>query len=139
MVNGRFKYQGGILITAIFTIGLLSALLMFLIGNYRNALEFSTRTRRYYEMRIMTELFLQDYSQVPAEKNMKGEVYYNTGKISYSVQENRLIVTAYAGKYQQTYQEVLKESDTENVGNNTESERKEEGNANKEITDESLE
>lgn len=27
------------------------------LGNYRNAVEFSTRTRRYYEMRIMTELF----------------------------------------------------------------------------------
>lgn len=48
-------------------------------------------------------------------------------------------MTAYAGKYQQTYQEVLKESNTEIVGNNTELKEKKEENVNKKITDESLE
>ena len=58
MPNGRFpKHNGGILLTAILMVGMMSMLLLFLLSNYRTAAEFSSRTRRYYEMQIMTELF----------------------------------------------------------------------------------
>lgn len=135
MANGRFlNYQGGILITAIFTIGLLSTFLFFLIGNYRNAVEFSTRTRRYYEMRIMTELFLKDYSEI-THGTTSGSAHYNTGDIQYIMQDNQLIVTAFAGKYKQVYREILK-NNTENISIDTELNRKNEKNGNKEITDE---
>lgn len=51
------------------------------------------------------------------------------------MQDNQLIVTAFAGKYKQVYRETLK-NNTENTSIDTELNRKNEKNGNKEITDE---
>ncbi|OJG89909.1 hypothetical protein RV16_GL002091 [Enterococcus saccharolyticus] len=85
-------------------------------------------------MRIMTELFLKDYSEI-THGTTSGSAHYNTGDIQYIMQDNQLIVTAFAGKYKQVYRETLK-NNTENTSIDTELNRKNEKNGNKEITDE---
>lgn len=125
-------HQGGILMTTIFTLGLMSLLLLFLLGSYRSVAEFSLRTRRFYEMKIMTQLFLADYPKLPEQDQQKGEIRYNVGSISYRRHDEELFITAFVGKYKQIHTEKLqinktdiRTSDTENKSTLPEIEKQE--------------
>lgn len=125
-------HYGGILMTTIFTLGLMSLLLVFLLGNYRSVSEFSLRTRRFYEMKIMTQLFLADYPKLSEQDQQKGEVHYNVGTISYQRKDTDLFINAFSGKYKQTHTEKLQTnktdtstSDTENKSTRLEKEKQE--------------
>ena len=59
MVNGQSrKHQGSVFILAILTISLLSLLFLSMAQNARITTLFTGRSKRYYEMAIMKELFL---------------------------------------------------------------------------------
>ncbi|GEQ38760.1 MAG: hypothetical protein L0I89_03970 [Tetragenococcus halophilus] len=112
MGNGRSKkYEGGVLLTAVFTVVVLSILLLFLAENYRIQAQFTRRTRQYYEAQIMKELFLTDYQALAENKRSKtGEVFYNQGKLSYEKKNDHLVLTVYVDDQERKFEEVIEES-----------------------------
>lgn len=98
MDNGKStKYKGGILLSTIFVVGLLSMLLLIVIENTRISTDFSMKTIHFYQARIMKELFLTDYQNFPHEE--KGKIEYNVGILEYEEVEGQLMITSHvAGK-----------------------------------------
>ncbi|MGX7196046.1 competence type IV pilus minor pilin ComGG [Enterococcus olivae] len=108
MENGRSrKYKGSILLTAIFLVSFMSMLSLLLLSNYRVVTEFSFRTRQYYEMKIMTHLFLADYPLLSSEEQKEGQIKYNKGAVVYRLENEQLVVTAMAGKYKYVHYETV--------------------------------
>lgn len=112
MGNGRSKkHEGGVLLTAVFTVVVLSILLLFLAENYRIQAQFTRRTRQYYEAQIIKELFLTDYQALAENKRSKtGEVFYNQGKLSYEKKNDHLVLTVYVDDQERKFEEVIEES-----------------------------
>jgi len=115
MENGRSKkYEGGVLLTAVFTVVVLSILLLFLAENYRIQAQFTRRTRQYYEAQIIKELFLTDYQALAENKRSKsGEVTYNQGKLSYEKKDDHLVLTVYVDDQERKFEEVIEKSTEE--------------------------
>ena len=64
-----------------------------------------------------------------------GEVYYNTGRVTYSLEAEQLTVTAFAGKYKSVHYETIESSDTEATTTSTEIESESEEESREETTD----
>ena len=113
MVNGQSrKYQGSVFILAILTISLLSLLFLSMAQNARITTLFTGRSKRYYEMAIMKELFLAEYvATPPAQRASSGEIFYSTGSISYVYQAPYLLMTASTSDYQKKFEVVIEEVD----------------------------
>lgn len=111
MVNGQSrKYQGSVFILAILTISLLSLLFLSMAQNARITTLFTGRSKRYYEMAIMKELFLAEYVVIPpAQRASSGEVFYSTGSVSYVYQAPYLRMTASTSDYQKKFEVVIEE------------------------------
>ena len=115
MGNGRSKkHEGGVLLTAVFTVVVLSILLLFLAENYRIQAQFTRRTRQYYEAQIIKELFLTDYQALAENKRSKsGEVTYNQGKLSYEKKDDHLVLTVYVDGQARKFEETVEKSTEE--------------------------
>ena len=113
MVNGQSrKHQGSVFILAILTISLLSLLFLSMAQNARITTLFTGRSKRYYEMAIMKELFLAEYVAIPpAQRASSGEVFYSTGSVSYVYQSPYLRMTASTSDYQKKFEVVIEEVD----------------------------
>ena len=113
MVNGQsLKHQGSVFILAILTISLLSLLFLSMAQNARITTLFTGRSKRYYEMAIMKELFLAEYvATPPAQRASSGEIFYSTGSISYVYQAPYLLMTASTSDYQKKFEVVIEEVD----------------------------
>lgn len=113
MVNGQSrKYQGSVFILAILTISLLSLLFLSMAQNARITTLFTGRSKRYYEMAIMKELFLAEYVAIPpAQRASSGEMFYSTGSVSYVYQAPYLRMTASTSDYQKKFEVVIEEVD----------------------------
>ena len=113
MVNGQSrKYQGSVFILAILTISLLSLLFLSMAQNARITTLFTGRSKRYYEMAIMKELFLAEYvATPPAQRASSGEIFYSTGSVSYVYQAPYLRMTASTSDYQKKFEVVIEEVD----------------------------
>lgn len=113
MVNGQSrKHQGSVFILAILTISLLSLLFLSMAQNARITTLFTGRSKRYYEMAIMKELFLAEYVAIPpAQRASSGEIFYSTGSVSYVYQAPYLLVTAATSDYQKKFEVVIEEVD----------------------------
>ena len=111
MVNGQSrKYQGSVFILAILTISLLSLLFLSMAQNARITTLFTGRSKRYYEMAIMKELFLAEYvATPPAQRASSGEIFYSTGSVSYVYQAPYLLMTASTSDYQKKFEVVIEE------------------------------
>lgn len=104
------KHEGGVLLTAVFTVVIMSVLLLFLSENYRLQAQFTRRTREYYEIRIIRELFLTDYQALPESKRpKKGEAIYNQGKLSYEQKNSQLSLIVNVGEQKRSFKEEIKE------------------------------
>ena len=124
MVNGQSrKHQGSVFILAILTISLLSLLFLSMAQNARITTLFTGRSKRYYEMAIMKELFLAEYvATPPAQRASSGEIFYSTGSISYVYQAPYLLMTASTSDYQKKFEVVIEEVDgQEETGETVES------------------
>lgn len=124
MVNGQFrKHQGSVFILAILTISLLSLLFLSMAQNARITTLFTGRSKRYYEMAIMKELFLAEYVAIPpTQRASSGEVFYSTGSVSYVYQAPYLRMTASTSDYQKKFEVVIEEVDgQEETGETVES------------------
>lgn len=89
MVIGKSnKHQGGILLSAVMMVGLVSLLFLTVIENTKLTTDFSVKTLHFYQAKIMSELFWQDYQKT--EMLSKGEAVYNTGKIFYEEKDGQL-------------------------------------------------
>ena len=113
MVNGQSrKHQGSVFILAILTISLLSLLFLSMAQNARITTLFTGRSKRYYEMAIMKELFLAEYVAIPpAQRASSGEIFYSTGSVSYVYQAPYLLMTAATSDYQKKFEVVIEEVD----------------------------
>lgn len=113
MVNGQsLKHQGSVFILAILTISLLSLLFLSMAQNARITTLFTGRSKRYYEMAIMKELFLAEYVAIPpAQRASSGEIFYSTGSVSYVYQAPYLLMTASTSDYQKKFEVVIEEVD----------------------------
>ena len=113
MVNGQSrKHQGSVFILAILTISLLSLLFLSMAQNARITTLFTGRSKRYYEMAIMKELFLAEYvAPPPAQRASSGEIFYSTGSVSYVYQAPYLLMTASTSDYQKKFEVVIEEVD----------------------------
>ena len=113
MVNGQSrKHQGSVFILAILTISLLSLLFLSMAQNARITTLFTGRSKRYYEMAIMKELFLAEYVAIPpAQRASSGEMFYSTGSVSYVYQAPYLRMTASTSDYQKKFEVVIEEVD----------------------------
>lgn len=113
MVNGQsLKHQGSVFILAILTISLLSLLFLSMAQNARITTLFTGRSKRYYEMAIMKELFLAEYVAIPpAQRASSGEIFYSTGSVSYVYQAPYLLMTAATSDYQKKFEVVIEEVD----------------------------
>lgn len=113
MVNGQsLKHQGSVFILAILTISLLSLLFLSMAQNARITTLFTGRSKRYYEMAIMKELFLAEYvATPPAQRASSGEIFYSTGSVSYVYQAPYLLMTASTSDYQKKFEVVIEEVD----------------------------
>lgn len=111
MVNGQSrKHQGSVFILAILTISLLSLLFLSMAQNARITTLFTGRSKRYYEMAIMKELFLAEYVAIPpAQRASSGEIFYSTGSVSYVYQAPYLRMTASTSDYQKKFEVVIEE------------------------------
>ena len=111
MVNGQsLKHQGSVFILAILTISLLSLLFLSMAQNARITTLFTGRSKRYYEMAIMKELFLAEYvATPPAQRASSGEMFYSTGSVSYVYQAPYLLMTASTSDYQKKFEVVIEE------------------------------
>lgn len=109
LVNGQSRnYRGSIFLLAILTISILSLLFLSLAENTRITTYFTGRSKHYYQMAIMKELFLAEYLNLPEEQRLEaGVVIYNTGKITYTYQAPNLKIKAATSRYQRQYQEQL--------------------------------
>lgn len=109
MVNGQSrKHQGSVFILAILTISLLSLLFLSMAQNARITTLFTGRSKRYYEMAIMKELFLAEYvATPPAQRESSGEIFYSTGSVSYVYQAPYLLMTAATSDYQKKFEVVV--------------------------------
>ena len=124
MVIGQSrKHQGSVFILAILTISLLSLLFLSMAENARITTLFTGRSKRYYEMAIMKELFLAEYVAIPpAQRASSGEVFYSTGSVSYVYQAPYLRMTASTSDYQKKFEVVIEEVDgQEETGETVES------------------
>ncbi|MCF1618036.1 hypothetical protein LQF61_11195 [Tetragenococcus koreensis] len=112
MGNGRStRHKGGVLLTAVFTVAIISVLLLFLSENYRLQAQFTRNTREYYEIQIIKELFLTDYQALPENKRpQKGEAVYNQGKLSYEKEKDQLMLTISVGKRKRNFKEKIEEA-----------------------------
>ena len=113
MVNGQSrKHQGSVFILAILTISLLSLLFLSMAQNARITTLFTGRSKRYYEMAIMKELFLaENVATPPAQRASSGEIFYSTGSVSYVYQAPYLLMTAATSDYQKKFEVVIEEVD----------------------------
>ena len=113
MVNGQSRrHQGSVFILAILTISLLSLLFLSMAQNARITTLFTGRSKRYYEMAIMKELFLAEYvATPPAQRASSGEIFYSTGSVSYVYQAPYLLMTASTSDYQKKFEVVIEEVD----------------------------
>ena len=113
MVNGQsLKHQGSVFILAILTISLLSLLFLSMAQNARITTLITGRSKRYYEMAIMKELFLAEYvATPPAQRASSGEIFYSTGSVSYVYQAPYLLMTASTSDYQKKFEVVIEEVD----------------------------
>lgn len=113
MVNGQsHKHQGSVFILAILTISLLSLLFLSMAQNARITTLFTGRSKRYYEMAIMKELFLAEYvATPPAQRASSGKIFYSTGSVSYVYQAPYLLMTAATSDYQKKFEVVIEEVD----------------------------
>ncbi|GMA48396.1 competence type IV pilus minor pilin ComGG [Tetragenococcus muriaticus] len=111
MENGQSKkHRGGVLLTAVFTVVMMSILLLFLTENYRIQAQFTQRTRQYYEVQIIKELFLTDYQALSEEKRpQKGEAIYNRGKLNYERDKDHLIITVNVEEQKKEFKEAIVE------------------------------
>ena len=111
MVNGQSRrHQGSVFILAILTISLLSLLFLSMAQNARITTLFTGRSKRYYEMAIMKELFLAEYvATPPAQRASSGEIFYSTGSVSYVYQAPYLLMTASTSDYQKKFEVVIEE------------------------------
>ena len=124
MVNGQSrKHQGSVFILAILTISLLSLLFLSMAQNARITTLFTGRSKRYYEMAIMKELFLAEYVAIPpAQRASSGEMFYSTGSVSYVYQAPYLLMTASTSDYQKKFEVVIEDVDgQEETGETVES------------------
>lgn len=110
MVNGRFhqKYRGSLFLIAIILTGVLSMLYIGMSESYQTARLFSQRAKEYYQIQIMKELFLNEFFNLPEEKKeMRGEVHYNVGKVTYDYQITTLNLTIDSLHYQRKFTQTL--------------------------------
>ena len=124
MVNGQsLKHQGSVFILAILTISLLSLLFLSMAQNARITTLFTGRSKRYYEMAIMKELFLAEYvATPPAQRASSGKIFYSTGSVSYVYQAPYLLMTASTSDYQKKFEVVIEDVDgQEETGETVES------------------
>lgn len=122
MGNGqRTRLTGGVLLSAVFLVLLMSTLYVLLGENVVVSRSFTNYTREHYEMKIMKELFLMDYETLSPEQQKSGVQRYNCGEIHYEKQEDKLIVTALSAKNRfefkiklaEEQEQILSENDTE--------------------------
>lgn len=113
MGNGQSKkHRGGVLLTAVFTVVMMSILLLFLTENYRIQAQFTQRTRQYYETQIIKELFLTDYQALPENKRpKKGEAIYNQGKLNFEKEKDYLLLTVNVGEQEKKFKETISKTE----------------------------
>lgn len=96
LASGPFKnkYRGSLLLIAIVTMGVLSLLYLGMAESYRTSTLFFQRTKEYYQIKIMQELFLNEFLSVPEDQRLpSGEVHYNVGKVAFTYQAPNLDLT----------------------------------------------
>lgn len=96
LANGPFKnkYRGSLLLIAIVTMGILSLLYLGMAESYRTSTLFFQRTKEYYQIQIMKELFLNEFLNLPENQRLEsGEVQYNVGKVAFTYQAPNLNLT----------------------------------------------
>ena len=116
--NGHtFKsLKGSALTIALVLISVMSILSLFLLQTYRSVVEFSFRTKGYYQGRIMTDLFLLEYPTLTVKEQQQGVFYYNYGELSYIQEGTQLKIKTSVGKYSWTvYEPIINELDLESA------------------------
>ncbi|WP_312542761.1 competence type IV pilus minor pilin ComGG [Enterococcus sp.] len=96
MGNGRsIRYKGGILLTALLLIQLLSLMLITVLESSRTTTDFYHKTIQRYEASIMSELFWAEYQSVLYPKS--GTRRFNTGELTYESRGEQVVITCRVG------------------------------------------
>ena len=115
MDNGKFthksRHKGGILLTALLFVQLLSLMLLLVLENSRTTALFYTKTIETYEARIMSELFHAEFLQ--NEMADQGSRLYNVGKLTYERQGQSLQIECYVKSRRFTFTFLLPEEQPE--------------------------
>lgn len=95
MENGRFrKYRGGILLSAVLLVMVVSSLSLAVLYNHQNAVLFSLRTQKFYVAKTMYLMTWKNYCDLSEKERPKtGTVSFNTGTVTYRKSGNTLIGT----------------------------------------------
>jgi hypothetical protein len=94
--NGRsIRYKGGILLTALLLIQLLSLMLITVLESSRTTTDFYHKTIQRYEASIMSELFWAEYQSVLYPKS--GTRQFNTGELTYESRGEQVVITCRVG------------------------------------------
>ncbi len=115
MDNGKFthkrRHKGGILLTALLFVQLLSLMLLLVLENSRTTALFYTKTIETYEARIMSELFHAEFLQ--NELADQGSRLYNVGKMTYARQGQLLQIECHVKSRRFTFTFLLPEEEPE--------------------------
>ena len=115
MGNGKFthkrRHKGGILLTALLFVQLLSLMLLLVLENSHTTALFYTKTIETYEARIMSELFHAEFLQNELED--RGTRFYNVGKLTYERQGQSLQIECYVKSRRFTFTFLLPEEQPE--------------------------
>ena len=115
MDNGKYthkrRHKGGILLTALLFVQLLSLMLLLVLENSRTTALFYTKTIETYEALIMSELFHAEFLQNELED--RGTRFYNVGKLTYARQGQSLQIECYVKSRRFTFTFLLPEEQPE--------------------------
>lgn len=115
MDNGKYTHKrwhkGGILLTALLFVQLLSLMLLLVLENSRTTALFYTKTIETYEALIMSELFHAEFLQNELED--RGTRFYNVGKLTYERQGQSLQIECYVKSRRFTFTFLLPEEQPE--------------------------
>ncbi|OTN77757.1 hypothetical protein A5886_002858 [Enterococcus sp. 8G7_MSG3316] len=106
MGNGRsIQYKGGVLLTALLLIQLLSLMLITVLESSRATTDFYHKTIQRYEAAIMSELFWSGYE---ADRDPEqGSRQFNTGRLTYEKKGEQVVIHCQIGARSFTFYYTL--------------------------------
>lgn len=102
----KTKYRGGILLSALLFLFLLSFLFLIVLEDFQLTQRFSKKTKDFYTAQIMVDMFLFEAEQ-KKELKLKGEINFSTGKLHYIFNKNTIEIVVVIGKDTYQFQEKL--------------------------------